>query len=127
MRAAIRRLFADPSTLSEEACAAAAGEFIRVYRSAVARMAFFDSLRHILVEEPRPFWARVSHIRVPTLIVWGQQDRLVPVRLAAKLAHALPSSELVVLPGVGHVPQFEAAQETSRALTRFLAAASRAA
>jgi pimeloyl-ACP methyl ester carboxylesterase/putative sterol carrier protein len=121
MKTAVRRLMADPSRLPAEGFDAAAGEFIRVYRNPAARMAFFDSLRHILIEPPRPFWAWMGRIHVPALVIWGEEDRLVPVRLAYKLAEALPLAELVVLPRVGHVPQFEAPEETSGTILRFLA------
>jgi len=121
MRRAVRRLMADPSRLPEDGFDAAAAEFIRIYRNPAARMAFFDSLRHILIEPPRPFWAWMGRVRVPTLVIWGEDDRLVPVRLAYKLAEALPGAELLVLPKVGHVPQFEAPEETAGTLLRFLA------
>jgi pimeloyl-ACP methyl ester carboxylesterase len=121
MKRAVRRLMADPSRLPNDGFDAAAGEFIRIYRNPAARMAFFDSLRHILIEPPRPFWARMSRVRVPALVIWGEDDRLVPVRLAYKLKDALPGAELLVLPKVGHVPQFEAPEETAGTLLRFLA------
>jgi pimeloyl-ACP methyl ester carboxylesterase/putative sterol carrier protein len=121
MKVAIRRLMGDPSKLPEAGYEGAAEEFIRIYRTPEARMAFFDSLRHIITEPPRPFWARVRHVRMPVLIVWGTADRLVPVRLAPKLAGELPDAELVVLPRVGHVPQFEATEATNAAIARFLA------
>jgi pimeloyl-ACP methyl ester carboxylesterase len=121
MRLAIKRLVADPSRLPEGGLQAASEEFIRIYREPVARMAFFDSLRHLLTEQPRPFWGHMRRVRVPALVIWGREDRLVPVRLAYKLADALPRGELMVLPGVGHVPQFEAPEETNGAILRFLA------
>lgn len=120
MQLVVRRLFADPGRLPEGGYLAAADEFIRVYREPAARMAFLDSLRHLVTEPARPFWARIRRVRVPVLILWGGKDRLVPVRLAAKLADALPGAELVVLPGVGHVPQFEVPEETTAALAGFL-------
>jgi pimeloyl-ACP methyl ester carboxylesterase/putative sterol carrier protein len=120
MRLAIRRLLADPSRLPQAGIHAAAEEFIRIYSQPIARMAFLDSLRHILTEPPRPFWGRIRRIRVPALVVWGEDDRLVPVRLAHRLARELPRAELLVLPRVGHVPQFEAPEETSGAILRFL-------
>ena len=116
----LRRLFANPEAISEEARLAAADEFIRIYATPAARMAFFDSMRHIVMEQPKPFWDRVNRIRVPALVIWGEQDRLVPVRHAAKLSDALRQSELVVMPNVGHVPQFEAVRDTNRLLARFL-------
>jgi len=120
MRVAIRRLLADPTRLPEAGIQAAAEEFIRTYRDPRARLAFVDSLRHILTEQPKPFWARMRRVRVPALVVWGEQDRLVPVRLGHRLASELPHAELLVLPGVGHVPQFEAPEETAGAILRFL-------
>jgi pimeloyl-ACP methyl ester carboxylesterase len=120
MKAAVRRLLGDPSKLPESGYDTAAEEFIRIYRTPEARMAFFDTLRHILTEAPKPFWAHMRHVRVPVQIIWGTADRLVPVRLAPKLAAELPNSHLLVLPRVGHVPQFEATAETSDVLKAFI-------
>jgi pimeloyl-ACP methyl ester carboxylesterase len=122
MQPAIRRLFGNAKALPDAGYAAAADEFVRVYRDPAARVAFFDSLRHLVSEPARPFWARMRRIRVPALVLWGTRDRLVPVRLASRLADTLPAAEMILLPGVGHVPQFEAPAETTGALARFLAA-----
>ena len=121
METVLRRLFAVPGRLTPEAYNAAANEFIRVYRDPVARMAFFSSLRHILVEPPEPFFGSLRRIKQPVLIIIGSNDRIVPPRLGVRLAEHLPGSRLVVLPNVGHVPQFEATKETLRELSSFLA------
>ena len=121
MRFVLGQLFVDPSVLTESARQAAADEFIRIYRVPEARMAFFDSLRHIVTEPPKPFWARMERVRQPSLVVWGEQDRLLPVRLAPRLAEALPNSELVLLSNIGHAPQFEATDRINRLLEKFLA------
>jgi len=86
----------------------------------MARMAFLDSLRHILLEPAKPFWARMERVRMPTLIVWGEDDHLLPVRLAGRLAGALPNREVLILPKVGHVPQIEALDQTNAAIVKFL-------
>ena len=121
MRFVLSQLFVDPSVLVESARAAAADEFIRIYGVAEARMAFLDSLRHIVTEAPKPFWARMERVRQPSLVVWGEEDRLLPVRLAPKLAAALPNSDLLLLPRIGHAPQFEALERTNEILDDFLA------
>jgi pimeloyl-ACP methyl ester carboxylesterase/putative sterol carrier protein len=121
MRAIIRRLFAHPEVLSDEAFAAGASEFIRIYQDPAARMAFFSSLRHILTEPPEQFFGTLRRIKQPTLVVFGDNDRLVPPRLGVRLAQHLPNSTFMVLPGVGHVPQFEATRETLDAIDGFLA------
>ena len=117
------RLFADPATLGEEALAAGAHEFIRVYRSPAARMAFLASLRHIVTERPEPFFASLRRIKQPTLVIFGERDRVVPARFGVRLAQHLPNAKFMVLPNVGHVPQFEATRETLDALTEFMAGA----
>jgi pimeloyl-ACP methyl ester carboxylesterase len=49
-----------------------------------------------------------GRVRCPAVILQGARDRLVPVAAARRLHAALPHSELVVLPGVGHCPQLDA-------------------
>jgi pimeloyl-ACP methyl ester carboxylesterase len=73
-----------------------------------------------VTERPDSFFASMRRIKQPALIIFGDQDRLVPARLGVRLAQYLPHSELVVLPDVGHVPQFEATDETLELLTGFL-------
>lgn len=55
-----------------------------------------------LVEEN--YTAALDQIAVPTLIIWGEQDPVAPVRTGELLAGSLQRAELVVFPGVGHVP-----------------------
>ena len=120
MELVLRRLFAVPDRLSAEAYSAAANEFIRVYRDPVARMAFFSSLRHVLIEAPEPFFRSLRRIKHPTLVVLGSSDRIVPTRVGVRVAEHLPRSRLVVMPNVGHVPQFEATDDTLEEMFAFL-------
>jgi pimeloyl-ACP methyl ester carboxylesterase len=59
-------------------------------------------------------------IRVPTLLVYGEEDTRAPDRVARELHGAIRHSELVVLPGAGHVCNVDAADAFNRALRRFL-------
>jgi pimeloyl-ACP methyl ester carboxylesterase/putative sterol carrier protein len=117
---AVRRLFADVGTLPPHAVEAAATEFLRIYADPAARLAFFATLRHIVTERPGPFFASMRNVRQPALVVFGDTDRLVPARLGVSLASHLPDANLRVLRRVGHVPQFEATEETLGLLTAFL-------
>ncbi len=119
MELVLRRLFAVPDRLSADAYSAAANEFIRVYRDPVARMAFFSSLRHVLIETPEPFFSSLRRIKHPTLVLLGASDRIVPTRVGIRLAEHLPNGRLVVMPNVGHVPQFEATADTLKELLEF--------
>jgi pimeloyl-ACP methyl ester carboxylesterase len=55
-------------------------------------------------------------VQAPTLVVWGERDRLISPRLAARTAAAIPGARLLMLPGVGHVAQIEAAETVARAV-----------
>jgi pimeloyl-ACP methyl ester carboxylesterase len=58
---------------------------------------------------------------IPTQLIWGDRDPAVPLPSAYELQKALPGSELVVLPGIGHLPYEEAPEEFNRILLEFLA------
>jgi pimeloyl-ACP methyl ester carboxylesterase len=120
MEMAVRRLFADSSRLPPHAVQAAAEEFLRIYADPAARLAFFASLRQIVTERPGPFFASMRRVRQPTLVLFGDQDRLVPARLGTELAAHLPNAELHFLHDIGHVPQFEATEQTLDLLLPFL-------
>lgn len=63
---------------------------------------------------------RLERIRCPTLIVWGENDRLVPPAYAQAFQRAIPGSEVVMLRGTGHMPMFEKPQEWSEVVSDFL-------
>ena len=59
---------------------------------------------------------RLKQIACPTLILSGDQDRLVPVENAYALARLIPNAKLVILRGAGHVFPLEQEEQTARAL-----------
>jgi len=58
--------------------------------------------------------------QVPTLLVWGDRDRAVSLASGIRLQGELPQSELVVLPGAGHVPFEEMPEAANRILHEWL-------
>ncbi len=63
---------------------------------------------------------RLNELQIPTLLVHGDKDRLVPVDCAHAAHERIPKSELLVLPNCGHWPQREHAPAFHRALFDFL-------
>ncbi len=63
---------------------------------------------------------RLGRIRVPTLIIWGEEDRLFPLGYAKAFQAAIPGASLSVLSDCGHVPPVEAPEAFVTAVTRFL-------
>ncbi|MDQ2937562.1 MAG: alpha/beta hydrolase [Acidobacteriota bacterium] len=66
--------------------------------------------------------AKLKTISVPTLILSGREDRVVPVKVAELLHEAIPNSTLELIEQCGHVPQEERPDETIAIISRFLAA-----
>ena len=65
---------------------------------------------------------RLEEIGVPTLIVWGRNDRVVPVPAAVSYKKRIgENAELVIFDRCGHVPQIERPVRFNRVLERFLA------
>ncbi|MGD8601944.1 MAG: alpha/beta hydrolase [Gemmatimonadota bacterium] len=60
-------------------------------------------------------------ITVPTLLLWGRKDRVVPLSVGERLAEDLPDARLHVLDRCGHLPAEEASEESLALLERFLA------
>ena len=59
---------------------------------------------------------------MPTLIIWGEDDTIIPVAHAHAAHEAMPGSQLEIFEGVGHFPQVEDAPRFVEVLERFLAA-----
>ena len=59
-------------------------------------------------------------VPVPTLVVWGQEDRIIPVRHARRVARQVPEVQVRILPDCGHWPQMEQAEAFNEAVMAFL-------
>ncbi len=65
-------------------------------------------------------WRLAENVTVPTLVIWGRQDRLVDVGLAPRVAGAIPDSRLLIIDRVGHVAQMERPRPVARAFLALL-------
>jgi pimeloyl-ACP methyl ester carboxylesterase len=62
----------------------------------------------------------IAGIKAPTLILWGDEDRVIPLSAGQWLDKTMPNSELVVYEGIGHLPQEEAPEATLETLEKWL-------
>jgi pimeloyl-ACP methyl ester carboxylesterase len=63
---------------------------------------------------------KLGQITVPTLVVWGGQDKIVPLEDGKDFAARIPGARLVVVPGSGHAPGIEKPDELLAAIEPFL-------
>lgn len=64
---------------------------------------------------------KLAKIGTPTLIMWGRDDRLVPVEAAVVFDREIPNSRAVIYDGIGHIPMEEAPFRSVADLQAFLA------
>ena len=57
---------------------------------------------------------------MPTLIVWGDRDRVLDVSGAAVLAEVMEDARIDIMPGVGHLPMLESPEETAARYLEFI-------
>lgn len=65
--------------------------------------------------------ADIAKVQVPTLILWGEEDRIIPVEAGQWLAKTLPANTLRIYRGIGHLPHEEAPRATLADLEPWLA------
>lgn len=65
--------------------------------------------------------AKLDGITAPTLVVWGSNDRLLPLALGHQLTQAIPDARLRVIDGAGHNPMWDRSDQFNHATLDFLA------
>jgi pimeloyl-ACP methyl ester carboxylesterase len=120
VRAALERQVYDPATITPELVEAV----YDVWRQPGNRRAFLRSLRSNLTLLGVRRWRRhlrtASKLAVPVLIVWGKNDRTIPVRYAYRAVKRVAGARLHVFDRCGHMPPFERAAEFNRLVAEFL-------
>lgn len=84
-------------------------------REAIRKMAREIDPDHLIKYVPL-----LQSITVPTLLIWGRDDRIVPVENGKRLTRDLPNSELHVIDACGHMPQEECPESAIQIIGLFL-------
>ncbi len=84
------------------------------------RTAFFAGLRGLFSDNSSSDAAPLELPSLPTLLIWGESDQIVPISHAHTLLRQLPHATLEVIAGSGHLPQQERPLEVLRVLEDFL-------
>ena len=98
----------------------------RVYRYAFflnmpgSKYALRQTAKQILPEDVSELTGKFSNVKIPTLIIWGEDDPVIPIENATRFNRDITSSRLVVLPDTGHIPQEERPEEVCVAMDQFL-------
>src|SRR5581483_10383438 len=111
--------FADPTRYPKARKQEAADELRARLSLPWANAAFLRSMRGLASSQffrSRAGWTAMRRISAPTLVLWGDTDRLVAPDLAPYVAAAIPDSRLLVFEHVGHTAMMEVPVEAARAM-----------
>ena len=112
----VRLLYHDPQLAEERLAIPVTPESIDLglkNRHTTARLGWEPRLHDPML----PKW--LHRIDVPVSIVWGAQDRLLPVAMAQELKRLLPQAELKIFERCGHLPHVEKMEEFCEHVVRF--------
>ena len=102
IRSGLENSFADPELVTDEMVE----RYSAMSRAPCHREALLKIMSGTTLRVPASK-QRLSAIAVPTLILHGDTDNLIPVAHAEKFADAIPGSKLIIYPETGHIPQEE--------------------
>ena len=109
--AVIATCYSNPGLYPEARFAAEVSELSRRDSLEYAAAALVGSARTLSAEFLRKgrhaAWRDAARVTAPTLVIYGQHDRLVDPRAAGRAAHVFTEARIVVLPRTGHVAQME--------------------
>jgi len=114
LRMSLAPAYADPHFLDD----ALTSRYYDLMLAPGARAAMIARMQQLVLTDPVP---RLAAIKAPTLLLWGEQDRMIPFANAADYARAIPDVTLVSLPQVGHLPQEEIPERSAALVRDFLA------
>jgi len=103
------RFYVDPATLPSEQLAT------RQANMATMRAFAGDPYMH----DPS-LLGRLGAVAVPTLVLWGESDRIVTPAYGRSMAAAIPNAQFEIVREAGHLPQIEQPEATFRAIDRYL-------
>ncbi|MEO7851552.1 MAG: alpha/beta fold hydrolase [Rubrivivax sp.] len=111
--ASLHNVYGDPARVSDELI----DRHMQLALREGNRRALVQRLQQAARGQDAP---RIAELRLPTLILWGARDRLIPVEAARRFQADIPGSELVVFDTLGHVPHEEDPAQTLAAVRAFL-------
>jgi pimeloyl-ACP methyl ester carboxylesterase len=89
-------------------------------KTAAGKHAIIYSARQILPADAAQISARYASISLPTLILWCDHDRIVPLGVGLKLKRAMPNATFRLIDECGHMPQEEQPEATLLQIREFL-------
>jgi pimeloyl-ACP methyl ester carboxylesterase len=113
VRKSIEPAFSDADALND----ALVNRYFDMLRAPGVRGAILNRSNQTIYTDPVP---RLKAIKAPTLLIWGEQDQMIPSTNAQSYANVLSNSTTVIVPKLGHLLQEEQPEKGLTAVMKFL-------
>jgi len=94
------------------------GDFIKRMTQPNAKMVFMSTI--LALKNLPPITDRLSNIVIPTLLIWGERDTMIPVKYAHDFASSIKNCQLEIMENCGHTPHVEEPIKFSEKVLNFL-------
>ncbi len=112
VQSSLRNVYGDPSKVTPELV----DRYYELTLRTGNRAALAHRFQHGLFGETEA----LKTLKIPSLVIWGAQDRLIPLDNAQKFVRDMPNARLLVFDNLGHVPHEEDPHRTVDAVRAFL-------
>jgi pimeloyl-ACP methyl ester carboxylesterase len=112
----LKQAFYDENKIKPETIKA----YSAILKQKDAKECLIAAARQIAIANARSFKHSLGNIKIPVLIIWGRNDRIIELKEAYILQKELEKSELKIIENCGHSPQEEKPEETAELIAGFL-------
>ena len=116
VRKTLEKAYYDDSKISEKSII----EYASALQEKAGQKAIFKSAEQLIPDDLELFTERYKSIEIPTLIIWGAHDEVIPLEFGYRLKNDIQNAQLVIIENSGHVPQEENPALTLEAIRSFL-------
>ena len=117
--AAAKKVLKDSYYIDSKITKEQIAEYARPIAAPGGRYALLQMGKQAIPKNIDEITSQYKTISVPTLIIWGLDDEVIPVKIGLMLHQEIPRSRLELINDCGHVPQEEQPEETMRYISAF--------
>lgn len=99
LRASLPQASVNPDSIS----GATLDTYLKPWSDDLGKEVFFEQIRRLVPYYLNAVASDLAHLTVPTLIIWGERDTIMPLKLGQRLNRNIPNSRLEVASGAGHL------------------------
>src|SRR5260221_3660598 len=120
MLANLRATLPNGSVNPKQLAGSASDAYVSPWNSDLGRELLFQHIRQMLPNYTLSVASDLKQLSIPTLIVWGEEDRVTPLALGRRLERDIPGARMALIPGAGHLLLSDAPDRVGELIVDFV-------